>query len=178
MTVAVLVVVAATALVVANAVRGPQQDGPLQAVNRARVGTSLAPGEALTWGVTLPFNPTDAEIELRGFETIAVRGVEVIDTRVAYPVHQPDGTCLSIGLHKGFPPPGIEMVPMNAIIVPPAGQRTCENHPAVAMGIRLLPESEGGTVDGLRVLYIHGGVLYQLVLPYTLEVTASDADTR
>jgi hypothetical protein len=102
-----LVAVGIPALVVTLGVGGmlvtvPRRDGPLVAPSAISVEFELAPGQAGTWGIVLPTNPTLSSITIESAEAVDARGVEVVGMLVNDPAR--DGGISSLDV---YPPPGV-----------------------------------------------------------------------
>lgn len=171
----ILIALAATFVVAASARWGRHQGGPLEARSHVTLRFPLPDGEALTWGMDLPRNPTSTEVTLEAIEPVGARGVEVIGTAASYPVLRADGMCVSIGLVRGFPPAGVQTLEVRGAPVPAAGPpgppRCGDQPPAVLIGVRRAPAAPTGTIDALRLLYVADGTHYEVLLPYSLELT-------
>lgn len=170
----ILIALAATFVVAATSRWGRHQGGPLEtAVQRTSHITARFPlpdGEALTWGMDLPRNPTSTEVTLEAIEPVGARGVEIIGTAASYPVLRPNGVCVSIGLVTGFPPAGVQTLEVRGAPWPAAGPPRCGDQPIVVIGVRRAPAAPTGTIDALRLLYVADGTHYEVLLPFSLEV--------
>jgi len=178
---AVLVVFAVTLAVAANTLLGPGRDGPLSTQSRVSfTSPPLAVGQAFSWSSYLPGNPTAADIRIEAIEPVGVRGLEVLGVVLGYPELRPDdGYCLAPGMEPGFPPThSLKSEPreVKGSTLPTKDKWTCGNHPSAIVGVRLLPDSAGGAIDALRVLYWHNGALYEVVMPYSLKIPRRGSD--
>jgi hypothetical protein len=62
--------------------------------------------------------------------------------------------------------------------LPPENTLTCGKQPYATVGVRLLPDGAGGSIEALRLLYRQNGTLYELVLPYSLAVPRRGPSTN
>lgn len=177
-----VLIVAAAAAVAANTLRGPRQDGPLQLPLGTRVTARfpLPSDEVLTWGMDLPWDPSNRlpeDIRIESIEPVGARGLEVLGLVLNNAVLRPDGTCLSYGIRTGraFPPPEVPTRAVKGDVLAAAVDQPCVNHPSVLVGVRRPADSALGVIDALRMLYQYRGTTYELVLPFTLEVRPPDA---
>ena len=151
--------------------------GPLSASSDYAVHAPLAPGETFSWSVGLPFNHSDRDAVLRAVDLVGVHGIDVLAIVATYGVERPDGSCLAAGTSYGFPPsapqpdgttyeyPTHEIV---GIVVPSDRSRTCTTHPSISVGVRRTAGTDPGGFEAVRVRYEHAGVVYEVVLPWSL----------
>jgi hypothetical protein len=176
-----LVLLASTAVVAANALRGPRQDGPVRTNSRVNIKFPLAYDQIFVWGMALPGNPTQTDALITSIEPVGTRGLEIVGVVVDFPVLRPDGICLMYGdqTAPSFPPPGVATRAVNGtVLVTDDRERgTCGSHPEVLVGVRRLPDSSAGRIDALRVVYVHEGTTYELVMPYSFDVCRPDPNS-
>jgi hypothetical protein len=172
----------ATAIVTANALRGPRQDGPLQTNSRVNIKFPLADDEVFVWGMDLPFygDPSVGDIQIDSIEPVGTRGLEMLGLVLNNAVLQADGVCLSYGTRTvaRFPPPEVPTREVRGALLSAAGGKVCANHPSVLVGVRRLPGSSDGRVEAMRMLYRHRGTAYELVMPYSLDICRGAADAQ
>lgn len=170
---ALLIVVAVTGVVAANVVRGPRGDGPLRTSGRFSITVPLAYDQVFVWGTALPPNSSQADVRITSIDPVGTSGLEILGVLVDFPVRQADGTCLVYGVQSApsFPPPGLPTRDVNGTVLPTVdGERgTCGSHPEVLVGVRRLPNAPAGRIDALRMLYVHEGITYELVMPYSFD---------
>lgn len=171
-----LLALAAIAWIAASGIGRPRTDGPLSVSSGYAVHARLAPGEALSWSVGLPFNHTAARAVIRTVDLVGVRGIDILAIVATYGLEQSDGSCLAAGTAYGFPPnmtqggKTIEF-PRGEIagaVVPPQGDRTCTSQPSISVGVR--GTTDVGGIDGVRVRYEYAGTDYEALLPWSLRV--------
>jgi hypothetical protein len=169
-------------IVAVNALRGPRQDGPLKTNSIFGVSYPLADDEVFIWGTNLPWYGDAAvgDIRIDSIEPVGARGIEVLGLVLNNSVPQPDGVCLSYGnrVAAGFPPPDVPTRAVSGAVLSAAGGKTCSNLPSVLVGVRWLPNSSAGRIDALRMLYRNEDVVYELVMPYSLDVCRVQADAQ
>ena len=162
-------------MVAANAGWALHPGGPLQSViqntSQVTLRYPIGDGEALTWGMALPRNPTLTEMTIWSVEPVGIHGVEVLGVLLSYPVLKPNGMCASIGLVTGFPPAATPTREVRGAVLPTTDRMTCEDQPTVFVGVRRMTHSLDGTVDAMRLLYMQQGTRYEVILPFRLEVT-------
>jgi hypothetical protein len=172
----------ATAVVTANALRGPRQDGPLKTNSIFGVSYPLADDEVFIWGTNLPCYGDAAigDIRIDSIEPVGTRGIEVLGLVLNNSVLQPDGICLSYGnrVAASFPPPDVPTRAVSGAVLSAAGGKTCGNLASVLVGVRWLPNSSAGRIDALRMLYRHESVAYELVMPYSLDICRGQPDAQ
>ena len=175
-------VFAATVVVAVNALRGPRQDGPLQTTNsRFNVRAPLAPEQILVWGRDLPWDPAVGDIRIASIEPVGTRGLEVLGLVLNNSVLQADGTCLAYAGARyafSFPPPGIPTREVEGAVLEAAHGKTCISHTSVLVGVRRPPDSSAGRIDALRMLYVHEGSTYELVMLHSLDVCPPQPNTQ
>lgn len=174
------VALAAIVFIAASAVAGhPRSDGPLQASGGYSVRVPLSPGEEFTWSLALPFNPTEDDIRIREVTLEAPSGLTIMGVLMTYGIRHQDGSCSSGGATDGFPPTVVRADgttveypsgPVPGAIVPARGDRTCETHPSVSVGVRRDANTETGRIEGLRLRYEHRGADYEVLLQWSLTV--------
>lgn len=171
----ILIALAATVMVAMSGRWDRHQTGPLDAAiqhtSHVTLRFPLADGEALTWGMDLPRNPTSTEVTLEAIEPVGARGVEVIGTAASYPVLRPNGMCVSIGLVTGFPPAGVQTLEVRGAPWPAVASPRCGDQPIVVIGVRRAADSPTGTIDALCLRYTADGTQYEILLPFSLELT-------
>jgi hypothetical protein len=176
-----LVALAAIAVVGASSLRGLRQDGPVQTNSRVNVTYPLA-DEVFVWGTALPLNPTQTDARITSIEPVGARGLGILGVVVDFPVRRPDGTCLMYGVRPApsFPPPGIPTQDPNGTTLPTEDSErgTCGTHPEVLVGVRRLPNASAGRIDALRMVYVHEGTTYELVMPYSFDACRPDPGTK
>jgi len=175
-------VFAASVVVAVNALRGPRKDGPLQSTNdRMNIKAPLAAEQILVWGKDLPWDPAVGDIRIESIEPVGTRGLEVLGLVLNNSVLQADGTCLAYAgarIVSSFPPPEIPTREVEGAVLVAADGSTCSNHPSVLVGVRRPPDSSAGRIDALRVLYVHEGSRYELVMPYSLDICPPQPKTK
>lgn len=142
------------------------QDGPLVAPSSIGLSFPVPPGAAATWGVIFPYNPTDGDLTVLDVAPVGTSGLDVLGV-VA--VDAGEGTIVNA---IGFPPPGLRTRPVQGATLPPAARGVSDFE--VLVGFRLRDDSSVGSIDAIRVEYATAsGERYEVMLPWTLEVTAS-----
>jgi hypothetical protein len=131
---------------------------------------SSADGEVIRWDPGLPFNRTDADIHLRAIELVGVNGLEIVGILLATPTVQPDGSCLSSGNARGFPPSGTSTDRIDGAVLVAAPRRTCTNYPQISIGLRRPVGTATGSVTAVRLRYEQNGQAYELLMPTSIEV--------
>lgn len=168
-----LILLAVTAVVAANALRGPRGDGPVRTNSRFSVTFPLAYDQIFVWGTALPPNPSQTDVRITSIEPVGTSGLEILGVVVDFPVLRPDGICLTYGdqTAPSFPPPGVPTRDVNGTVLPTVDRErgTCGSHPEVLVGVRRLPNASAGRIDALRMLYVHEGITYELVMPYSFD---------
>jgi hypothetical protein len=157
----VLVVILAT---VAGTVQNARTDGPLRASSPVSVEFPLRPGQPATWGMTLPTNPTIADIRVESVEPVGVDGLKVLGVLVSHPAR--DGSLVNA---LGFPPHGIVTSPVENSLLPALGSPMPELQALV--GVALEPGHDSGAIDAIRVRYVAVGERYEAVFPWSLRIT-------
>ena len=169
-------------IVAVNALRGPRQDGPLKTNSSVGISFPLADDEVFIWGSNLPWYGDAAvgDIRIDSIEPVGTRGIEVLGLVLNNSVLQPDGVCLSYGnrVAASFPPPDVPTRAVGGAVLSAAGGKTCTNLASVLVGVRWLPNSSAGRIDALRMLYRHQGVVYELVMPYSLDICREQPDAQ
>lgn len=135
-----------------------RQDGPLQPNATTNLEFPLALNEAATWGVDLPENPTDSDITFSSAELVDPVGLSILGVTMNRP------NTGSIVNAYGYPPAGMEVVPVEGSTLPAGGSVL------VLVGIQLPEGSKEGTIKGLRVRYIAAGQTYEVLLNYSLRI--------
>ncbi len=155
-----LVLIAVILVVGIAAITKPsiRQDGPLQPNATTTLEFALAPNQAATWGVDLPVNPTQADITFSSADLIDPVGLSILGLTMNRP------NTGSIVNALGYPPPGMDVVPIEGSTLPAGGSVV------VLVGVQLSTGSTEGTVKGLRVRYVAGGQAYEVTLPYSLRI--------
>jgi hypothetical protein len=178
-TIGVVALAAIAVIAVITLTSRPRAGDPLQASSSYGLRVALATDEQLTWSTALPFNPTDSQVRIREVTLQAPSGLTILGVLMTYGVPQPDGSCLSAGGSYDFPPTAVRADgtklqfasgAVRGAIVPAQRDRTCETHPSVSVGVRRETGTATGRIEGLRVVYEHGGAEYEVLLPYTLTV--------
>jgi hypothetical protein len=179
---ALLLSVALIAVVAANALRGPRQNGPLRTNSTFNVSFPLADNEVFVWGTNLPWDgdPAVGDIRIDSIEPVGTRGVEVLGLVLNNSVLQPDGICLSYGnrVAVSFPPPEVPTREVSGAVLSAAAGKACASQPSVLVGVRRSANSSTGRIDALRMLYHHRGTAYELVMPYGLYVCPGQVDAQ
>jgi hypothetical protein len=180
--VALVLVFTATLAVAVNALRGPRQDGPLKGTDsRMNIKAPLAAEQILVWGKDLPWDPAVGDIRIESIEPVGTRGLEVVGLVVNNSVLQADGTCVAYAgavIASSFPPPEIPTRDVEGAVLVAADGSTCSNHTSVLVGVRRPTDSSAGRIDAIRVLYVHEGTRYELVMPYSLDVCPPQPTTK
>lgn len=164
------------ALGLAIVIDRPQSGGPLQASGSALVRAPLSTGEDLSWGLPLPFNQTSTDARIRSVTLEEARGLVILGILATYGVRRADGTCTSGGAVLGFPPkqdgegPPYPSREIGGASVPAQQSRTCENHPAITVGVRRESGSQEGGIRAIRLRYEHAGTEYETILPWSLVI--------
>lgn len=157
--------VAALVAVLAAAASGyfaPRSGGPLGGWNGAGVTWRAAVGETVSWAMPLPDNPTTTDVLIDSVSPVGVDGFEVLGVLIST-----DGCEDMPTIAATFPPPGVSTVaPRGAILG--ALSKPCALH--VLFGVRRSQASARGKIGGIQIQYHFGGVSYEDVLPWTLEV--------
>jgi hypothetical protein len=168
-----LILVAVTAVVAANALRGPRDDGPVRTNSRFKVTFPLPDDQIFVWGTALPPNPSQTDARIISIEPVGISGLETLGVVVDFPVRRPDGTCLMYGDQTAisFPPPGVPTRDVNGtwLLADNKERGTCGSHPEVLVGLRRIPNASAGRIEALRMLYVHEGTTYELVMPYSFD---------
>jgi hypothetical protein len=166
------VAVAVAVVATATAVSRPQQGGPLpNPSSHVTTAFPLADGQALTWGMDLPLNPTATDMQVKSIEPVGARGVDVLGIVLSDRRPEGDGRCVSIGLVAGFPPSGTVTREVRGAVLPAADTGVpCPRTPTVLIGVRRSPDSAVGRIDALRMRYEHLGTTYEIVFPFSLDV--------
>jgi hypothetical protein len=146
--------------------RGMRHDGPLQnGPSSTRVSISAAEGEVVRFETTIPWNPTATDIHLRKVELLGLRNLDLVGVVLSYPMQRDDGTCLSAGYDRSFPPPGwITTTVLDGAVLPRADARTCTNYPTIVAGLRRTSGLSPGTLDAVGVVYEYRGEIFEVVL--------------
>ena len=160
---------AAILWVAASALAAPRTAGPLRGGDGFHVSMPAADEEVFRWDAGLPWNPTESDIRLESVDLINVRGLEVLGIVLSYPT-QANGVCVSAGDDKGFPPAGKITDRIEGVVLPRAADRTCTNYPTIVVGLRLLASTPKGEIEAVRVRYEYVGVVYELVLPSSVDL--------
>jgi hypothetical protein len=155
----------------------PLTGGPLQPSSDFVVRAPLSAGEELSWGLPLPFNQTSSDARIRSVVLEEARGLVILGIIATYGVLSGDGTCVSGGAEPGFPPkqgkgngPLYPTGEIAGATVPARQNRTCENHPAITVGVRRASGSPAGEIRAIRVRYTHAGAEYETILPWSLVI--------
>lgn len=177
-----LVVLAVIVVVAANGLRGPRQDGPVRTNSRVTVSFPLAYDHVFVWGMPLPPNPTGSEVRIVSIEPVGITGLEILGVVVDFAVHRPDGSCLMYGVRPAlsFPPPEIPTREVSGTLLLNNDRKpeACISDAEVLVGLRRVPNSSAGRIDALRMLYVHEGTTYELVMPYSFEVCRPDPNSK
>ena len=157
-----LVLIAVILVVGIAAIKKPsiRQDGPLQPNSTTTLEFPLAVNEAATWGIDLPENPTDSDIIISSAELVDPVGLSILGVTMNRP------NTGGIVNAYGYPPAGMEVVPVEGSTLPAGG------HIQVLVGIQRPDGSKEGTIKGLRVRYIAAGQRYEVLLPYSLRIVS------
>lgn len=159
--IAVLATLAVAVVVVATALPGYRQAGPLQASGGAGVRWPPAGDAPFTWAMGLPDNHSDAPIEIESIVPVGVRGLAVIGVLVSY-----DGCPIPV-ISFTYPPVGVSArSPEGAISG--AGSGPCAL--TALIGVRRANPGLGGRIEALRVRYRWKGRAYETVFPWILDV--------
>lgn len=178
---ALLLALATTVAVAISVLLGPRQGGPLETTSRFNVKSPLAAEQVFVWGMSLPWDPAVGDIRIESIEPVGARGLEVLGLVLNNSVLQADGTCLAYAgarLASSFPPPEIPTREVKGALLVAADGSVCSNHPSVLVGVRRPPDSSAGRIDALRVLYVHEGTTYELVMPYSLDICPPQPNTK
>ena len=159
--IAVVVLVAAV-VVAASATFGTRHGGPFDGYGKVGVAWPAAIGDSVTWAMPLPDNPTTTDILIDSITPAGVVGLEVLGVLVST-----QGCAALPTISTTFPPSGVSAtVPQGAVLA--ALSQPCALH--ALLGVRRLPGSATGRIEGLRIRYHVGGIAYEDTLPWTLEV--------
>ena len=168
-----LILLAASAVVAANALRGPRGDGPVRTNSRVKLTFPLPDDQIFVWGMPLPPNPSQTDARIISIEPVGISGLEILGVVVDFPVRRPDGICLMYGDQTAlsFPPPGVPTRDVNGtwLLTDEKERGTCGSHPEVLVGVRRIPNASAARIEALRVLYVHDGTTYELVMPYSFD---------
>lgn len=118
------------------------------------------PGEAFTWAMPLPDNPTTNEIVIESVTPDGVEGLEVLGVMASE-----DG-CVISTISVGFPPADVSVRDVRgATLRGPSEPCALQS----LVGVQRIA-SPLGFINGLRIRYRHAGSAYEVVLPWSLEV--------
>jgi len=140
---------------------GYRQGGPLAVSDAAGVVWRAQAGEAFTWAMPLPDNPTTSVIVVESIAPIGTSELEVVGVLAS------TQGCEVSSISLGYPPADVSTVdPAGASL--PVSRGPCALQALV--GVRRTTNERPGTIRGIRVRYRVGGVAYEAVLPWSLEV--------
>ena len=141
------------------------QNGPVPKTEAVEVEYEYGAGDSSTWGVAIP--PADGDVvvvvtkvELQDVTGLDVVGIQACDTTEA--------GCSLINA-PGFPPQGMQTIPVEGLSIVPEGQRPRYQ---VLIGISRQAGASIGTATAVKVTYTVGGSTYEVIEPWTLRIFA------